>query len=382
MKYIPRDLEKIVSKASKTFKVVFLGGPRQVGKTTLLKKLSENEYRTYVTLDDLNQRELAIKDPKFFIEQLKLPVIIDEVQYAPELFPVIKEIVDRSDKNGQFWITGSQQFNLIKNIQESLAGRVAILDLLGLSQKEKPKLKTVFEEIFEGGFPVFQSKDKPDRNIFFNSYVQTYLDRDLSGIFGVTKLSEFNRFIQVCAARTAQVLNISDMARDSGIPVSTAVEWLSLLEATKQIFLLRPYFPNITKRIIKAPKLYFLDTGLASFLTKWDSLENLKAGAMSGAIFETYLIVEFIKKYINKGKEPPLYYIRDKEGHEVDLLVHDNGIHMYEFKLAAKIDTDFEKNMNYFEQKSKDFKSKTIISLIKKPLKVTSGVEYVPYTQI
>lgn len=382
MKYIPRDLEKIVSKASKTFKVVFLGGPRQVGKTTLLKKLSENEYRTYVTLDDLNQRELAIKDPKFFIEQLKLPVIIDEVQYAPELFPVIKEIVDRSDKNGQFWITGSQQFNLIKNIQESLAGRVAILDLLGLSQKEKPKLKTVFEEIFEGGFPVFQSKDKPDRNIFFNSYVQTYLDRDLSGIFGVTKLSEFNRFIQVCAARTAQVLNISDMARDSGIPVSTAVEWLSLLEATKQIFLLRPYFPNITKRIIKAPKLYFLDTGLASFLTKWDSPENLKAGAMSGAIFETYLIVEFIKKYINKGKEPPLYYIRDKEGHEVDLLVHDNGIHMYEFKLAAKIDTDFEKNMNYFEQKSKDFKSKTIISLIKKPLKVTSGVEYVPYTQI
>lgn len=382
MKYIPRLLEKFVSRTSKSFKVVYLGGPRQVGKTTLLKKLSEKENRTYVTLDDLSQRRLAKSDPHFFIEQLKLPAIIDEVQYAPELFSAIKKIVDESDVNGQFWLTGSQQFNLIKNIQESLAGRVAILDLLGLSQKEKPKLKPIFEDIFEGSFPVFQQKNKPDRNTFFNSYVQTYLDRDLSDVFGITKQSEFNRFIEVCAARTAQVLNISDMARDGGIPVSTAVEWLSILEATKQVYLLRPYYPNITKRIIKAPKLYFLDTGLASFLTKWDSSDNLKAGAMSGAIFETYIISEFIKKYINKGKEPPLYYIRDKEGHEVDLLVHDNGIHMYEIKIAVKTDTDFEKNMNYFEKKSKDFKSKTIISLIKEPIKVTGGIEYIPYNQI
>ncbi|MDP3917949.1 MAG: ATP-binding protein, partial [Candidatus Woesebacteria bacterium] len=337
MKYISRLSEKNIIKASKTFKIVFLGGPRQVGKTTLLKKLSEKENRTYVTLDNLNQRELAKKEPKLFIDQLKLPAIIDEVQYAPELFSVIKEIVDRSDKNGQFWITGSQQFNLIKNIQESLAGRVAILDLLGLSQKEKPKLKSIFEEIFEGGFPIFQSKDKPDRNTFFNSYIQTYLDRDLSGIFGVSKLSEFNRFIQVCAARTAQVLNISDMARDSDIPVSTAVEWLSILEATKQIFLLRPYFPNITKRIIKSPKLYFVDTGLASYLTKWESPDNLKAGAMSGALFETYVVVEVIKKFINKNKEPFIFYLRDKEGHEVDLVVEENGLHLIEIKLSASV---------------------------------------------
>lgn len=382
MRYIPRLQEKVVLQASKTFKVVYLGGPRQVGKTTLLKKLSEKENRTYVTLDDVVQRRNAKNDPKLFIEQLKLPVIIDEVQYAPELFSVIKETVDRSDKNGQFWITGSQQFNLIKNIRESLAGRVAILDLLGLSQKEKPKVKPLFEEIFEGGFPIFQSKNKPSRNTFFNSYVQTYLDRDLSDIFGITKLSEFNRFIEVCAARTAQILNITDMARDAGIPISTASEWLSILEATKQIYLLRPYFPNITKRIIKAPKLYFLDTGLASFLTRWDSPETLRAGAMSGAFYETHLVCEFIKKYINQGKAPYLYYLRDKEGHEVDLLVHDNGLHMYEFKIAAKTDTDFEKNMNYFEQKSKDFKSKTIISLIKEPLKVTGDIQYLPYTHI
>ncbi len=382
MNYIPRLLEEVVLRASRTFKVVYLGGPRQVGKTTLLKKLSENENRTYVTLDDVVQRRSAKDDPKLFIEQLKLPVIIDEVQYAPELFSVIKEIVDRSDKNGQFWITGSQQFNLIKNIQESLAGRVAILDLLGLSQKEKLKIKSLFEEIFEGGFPIFQSKNKPDRNTFFNSYIQTYLDRDLSDIFGITKISEFNRFIEVCAARTAQILNISDMARDAGIPITTASEWLSILEATKQIYLLRPYFANITKRIIKAPKLYFLDTGLASFLTRWNSPDTMRAGAMSGAFYETHLVCEFIKKYINQGKIPYLYYLRDKEGHEVDLLIHDNGLHMYEFKIAAKTDTEFEKNMNYFEKKSKDFKSKTIISLIKEPLKVTGGVQYLPYTQI
>ncbi|EKE06428.1 MAG: hypothetical protein ACD_19C00014G0042 [uncultured bacterium] len=382
MKYISRRLENVVIKTNKTFKIVFLGGPRQVGKTTLLKKLSEKENRTYVTLDNINQRELAIKEPTTFIEQLKPPVIIDEIQYAPELFPIIKEIVDRSDKNGQFWITGSQQFNLIKNIQESLAGRVAILDLLGLSQKEKPKLKPIFEEIFEGGFPVFQSKDKPDRNTFFNSYIQTYLDRDLSGIFGVSKLSEFNRFIQVCAARTAQVLNISDMARDSDIPVSTAVEWLSILEATKQIFLLRPYFPNITKRIIKSPKLYFIDTGLVSYLTKWDSPENLKAGAMSGALFETYVVVEVIKKFINQGKEPSIYYLRDKEGHEVDLVVEENGLHLIEIKLSASVKEEHFKNLNYFVAKSDKFKSKTIISLIKEPLKVTGEIQYLPYTQI
>jgi len=382
MNYISRLQEKLVLQTSKTFKVIYLGGPRQVGKTTLLKKLSEQEKRTYVTLDDINQRRSAKNDPKLFIEQLKLPVIIDEVQYAPELFPVIKEIVDRSDKNGQFWITGSQQFNLIKNIQESLAGRVAILDLLGLSRNEKPKIKPLFEEIFEGGFPIFQSKDKPDRNTFFNSYIQTYLDRDLSDVFGITKLSEFNRFIEVCAARTAQILNITDMARDTGIPISTASEWLSILEATRQIYLLRPYFPNITKRIIKSPKLYFLDTGLASFLTKWDSPDTLRVGAMSGAFYETYIVCEFIKRYINQGKIPPLYYLRDKEGHEVDLLVHDNGLHMYEFKIAAKTDADFEKNMNYFEKKSKEFKSKTVISLIKESLKVTGGIQYLPYTQI
>lgn len=382
MKYIHREIEGVVTKTSKTFKIVFLGGPRQVGKTTLLRKLSEKESRSYVSLDDLNQRQLAKSDPVLFIQQLTPPVIIDEVQYAPELFSVIKKRSDESSKNGMFWITGSQQFNLIKNIQESLAGRVAVLDLLGLSQKEKPKQKPLFEEIFEGGLPIFQAKDKPDRNIFFNSYIQTYLDRDLSGIFGVSKLSEFNRFLQVCAARTGQVLNISDMARDGDVPVSTAVKWLSLLEATKQIFLLRPYFPNITKRIIKSPKLYFLDTGLASYLTKWDNPKNLKAGSMSGAIFETYIIGEFIKKYINEGKQPAFYYLRDKEGHEVDLVIEDNGLHLFEIKLSASVKDEHSRNLNYFVSKSEKFVSKTVISLVERPIIISSDIKYLPYTSI
>lgn len=382
MRYIHREIEHVVLKTSKAFKIVFLGGPRQVGKTTLLKKLSEKNGRSYISLDNLNQRHLAKNDPALFVQQLELPVIIDEIQYAPELFPVIKEKVDQSSKNGLFWITGSQQFNLIKNIQESLAGRVAVLDLLGLSQTEKPTLKSVFEEIFEGGLPIFQSKDKPDRDIFFNSYLQTYLDRDLSGIFGVGKLSEFNRFLQVCAARTAQVLNISDMARDADIPISTAVNWLSILEATKQVFLLRPYYPNITKRIIKSPKLYLLDTGLAAYLTQWDSPKNLRAGSMAGAMYETYVIGEVIKKYIFQGKVPPIHYLRDKEGHEVDLLIEDNGLHLFEIKLSANIKVDNHQGLNYFFQKSHQFVSKNIISLIDKPIVTSGGIRYIPHATI
>jgi len=394
MRYIPRYIERVIKQSNKTFKVVFLGGPRQVGKTTVFKKLSEKMYMGYVTLDDLNQRQLAHTDPKLFLQQLKNPTIIDEVQYAPELFPQIKKIIDESDKNGQFWLTGSQQFGLIKNIQESLAGRVAVLNILGLSRNEKmlkknhdktfdtPNIDTLFREIFEGSYPIFQSKDAPDREIYFNSYIQTYLDRDLSDIFGINKTSEFNRFIQACAARTGQILNISDLARDCGISPVTATEWINILENTMQIYLLRPYYPNITKRIIKAPKLYFLDTGLASYLTKWNSIENLQAGSMAGALYETYIIGEIIKNYIFKGKIPPIYYLRDKEGHEVDLVIENNGLHLFEIKLSANIKIDNHHGLHYYTNKSNKFSSKNIISLIEKPLSTSDRVMYIPYTSI
>lgn len=394
MDYIPRYIEETIEKSGKTFKVIFLGGPRQVGKTTVFKRLADRKGLSYITLDDLNQREIARKDPALFLQQLKLPVVIDEVQYAPQLFSQIKKIVDERDTNGQFWLTGSQQFSLIKNIQESLAGRVAIFNMLGLSRREKmlqkisekvldrPKIDKLFEEIFEGSYPIFQTRKAPNRDVYFNSYIQTYLDRDLSDIFGINKLSEFNRFIQVCAARTGQVLNISDLSRDSGISPTTAVEWLGILESTMQIFLLKPYYPNITKRIIKSPKLYFLDTGLASYLTKWNTGENLQSGSMAGAMYETYIIGEILKKYLNKGKQAPIYYLRDKEGHEVDLVIEENGFNLIEIKLSASIKDEQSKNLDYFVSKLNRFSSKKIISLIEKSVTVKNGVEYVPYTSI
>lgn len=399
MVYIPRYIEKVVLSSSKTFKVVFLGGPRQVGKTTIVKKLAEEKGLDYVTLDDLNSRRLAKDDPALFLQQFKTPLVIDEVQYAPELFPQIKKIVDESVANGQFWLTGSQQFSLIKNIQESLAGRVAVLNILGLSQAEKrwdkisekypfggkwkkPNMRILFKEIFEGSFPVFQSKGVPNREVYFNSYIQTYLDRDLSDIFGISKMTEFNRFLQACAARTGQILNISDLARDSGISPVTATEWVNILENTMQIFLLKPYYPNITKRIIKAPKLYFLDTGLAAYLTKWNTPENLRAGFMAGAFFETFVIGEIIKSYIFRGIMPSIYYLRDKEGHEVDLVIEEGGLNLTEIKLSASYKEEFIKHMDYFANRFDKFVSKTVISLVEKSLVAPSGVNFVPYTVI
>lgn len=394
MNYIPRHIEKVIEQSGKTFKVVFLGGPRQVGKTTVFKKLADKNKLSYVTLDDLNQRELAKTDPALFIQQLRLPTVIDEVQYAPQLFPQIKKIVDESNLYGQFWLTGSQQFNVIEGIQESLAGRVAILNLLGLSRKEKmlknidekvfdkPKINLLFAEIFAGSYPIFQSKKAPDRQIYFNSYIQTYLDRDLSDIFGIHKIPEFNRFIQVCAARTGQVLNISDLARDCGISPTAAIDWLHILENTMQVYLLQPYYPNITKRIIKSPKLYFLDTGLAAYLTKWNTKESLQAGSMAGALYETYIVGELIKNFLHRGKLPPLYYLRDKEGHEVDGVIDDNGLHLLEIKLSATVNSNHSKNLDYFASKSNKFVSKTIISLIDMPVTVGRSVKYIPYTSI
>lgn len=394
MRYIPRHLEKVIKRSSKTFKVVFLGGPRQVGKTTILKRLAKKMKLSYVTLDDLNQRDLANTDPSLFLQQLTLPAIIDEVQYAPGLFPQIKKMVDEQNKMGQFWLTGSQQFGLIKNIQESLAGRVAVLGILGLSRSEKKlrkldsklvdksEIKSVFADIYEGGYPVFRAKPAPDKEIYFNSYIQTYLDRDLADMFGINKTVEFNRFLQVCAARTGQILNIADLAKDSNISPVTAKEWLGILEKTMQVFLLQPYYPNITKRIIKSPKLYFLDTGLAAYLTRWTSPRNLQAGSMSGAIFETYVVSELIKNYLYRGKSAPIYYLRDKEGHEVDIVLDHNGQHLFEVKLSANIKGDNHKHLNYFASKSEKVVSKNVISLIEKPMRATDGVWYYPYTAI
>ncbi len=277
--YIKRYLEDVIVRYSRSFKVVYLGGPRQVGKTTMLLRLAKKYKFGYVSLDDLTERELARNDPELFLSSHPAPLFIDEVQYAPELFSAIKLKVDGSNKRGRYWLTGSQQFALLQNIQESLAGRIGVAHLLGLSMAEANKIRksalpffgnrkidstftdmspaSIFRAIFRGSFPVMHLRNAPPRDAFYNSYIQSYIDRDLREIFGVEKLSEFHTFLRLCAARTGQILNYSDLARDANISIHAAREWISILESTLQIFLLRPYFQNMSKRLIKAPKLYF-----------------------------------------------------------------------------------------------------------------------------
>ncbi|MEK7790827.1 MAG: ATP-binding protein, partial [Deltaproteobacteria bacterium] len=295
--YFHRNLEKTILNLSEQFPVILVTGPRQVGKTTVLQHLAEKG-RRYVTLDTWEHRQLANSDPKLFLEQFPPPVIIDEIQYAPALFTQIKIYVDQKKENSSFWLSGSQQFSLMKNLSESLSGRVAILKLLGFSSGEiakkefkrkkpwsplnhtipkltSPKLEDLSSKIFHGGFPKLYSKGARVReDVYFSSYVQTYLERDVRDLTHVGDLRDFERFVRACAARTAQILNITELARDIGIAPNTAKKWLSILEASFQVYLLEPYYKNITKRMIKSPKLYFLDTGLLAYLTGWKSPET------------------------------------------------------------------------------------------------------------
>lgn len=345
--YIERTLEKIIESISKKYSVLLINGPRQVGKTTILQHLSKKN-RTYVTLDDPILAQLAKDEPKMFIERFPPPVLIDEIQYAPNLFPYIKMHVDDNKKSGAYWLTGSQHFRLMKNVSETLAGRVAILNLLGLSNKElenkgkssKPfipekiknyseksnsrTLKTVYKRIWRGSFPKISADRNMDRDLFYSSYLKTYLERDVRDLTKIGDESSFIRFLKSIAARTANLINLSEIAKDVDVSPNTVKNWLSILQTSGLVYLLNPFFNNITQRLIKAPKLYFLDTGLCSYLAGWTTPEALEAGVMSGAIFETYVISEIIKSYWHNGKEFPGFFYRDKDSKEIDLLIVQN----------------------------------------------------------
>ncbi|MFW5485103.1 MAG: ATP-binding protein [Spirochaetaceae bacterium JB067] len=332
---------------SERFPVVLVTGPRQVGKTTMLRTLAE-EKRNYVSLDNPLARSLAVNEPGLFLEKYEPPVIIDEIQYAPNLMEYIKMYVDEHKKMGDIWMTGSQMFHLMKNVSESLAGRVGILRMQGFSAAEmdsyeeipfstNPKrlldkakirqsksLKEVYERIFKGQMPGVYDRDI-DPELFYSSYVSTYIQRDIKELTQVADEMLFFKFITAVAARTSQMLNLSDISRDIGISIPTAKQWLSILVTSGIVVLLEPLHSNRLNRLIKSPNLYFLDTGLCSYLTRWQSPKSLEAGAMSGAIFETYVISEIIKGYQNQGKTPPLLYYRDKDKREIDLILEQNG---------------------------------------------------------
>ena len=360
MSYIRRSLEKIVLQVTKEYPVVLLSGPRQVGKTTMLKKLMEGTERNYVSLDDLQERELARTDPELFLQLNKPPILIDEVQYAPELFPYIKIIVDKEQKKGDFWLTGSQVFSLMRGVQESLAGRVALLSLSSLSQaeayggeeemftldtesllsrKKGRKLadaEEIFKRIFKGSMPAIVSGDITSTGIFYNSYLSTYIERDVKSLSDAIDSLKFLRFITALAARCSQMLNVSELARDAELNQKQVKDWLGILETLGILFYLYPYSNNLLKRLVKTPKVYFYDTGLVAYLTKWSSPETLASGAMSGAILENYVVSEIRKTYLNQGKEAFMYYYRDKDAKEIDLVLEQDGeLHPIEIKKSA-----------------------------------------------
>jgi predicted AAA+ superfamily ATPase len=358
--YYHRQLEDRLVAASAEFPALLLVGPRQVGKTTLLQHICGKD-RRYVTLDDPASRELANGDPGLFLQRYPPPVLIDEIQYAPGLLPRIKMHVDAARKTGAFWLTGSQQFHMMKGVSESLAGRVAIVNLLGFSARERDRLKLdvspflptperlaqgrrdvplgeteIYERIWSGSLPALIAGPARDRNLFLGSYVQTYLQRDVRDLAQVGNQETFLRFLRACSARTGQLLNLTDLARDVDVSVMTARSWLAILVTSLQVFLLQPYHSNVTKRLIKRPKLYFLDTGVAAYLTEWSSPQTLAAGAMAGPMLETFVFAEILKSWWHRMERPLLYYYRDKDSREIDLLlVHDRVIHPVEIKRSG-----------------------------------------------
>ena len=403
-----RTMAPIIQQVNDSFPVLLVTGPRQVGKTTLLEMCAADD-RNYVTLDDLDARALAQNDPGLFVQTYPAPLFIDEVQYAPALFSYIKIAVDKEKKNGMYWLTGSQKFHLMKGITESLAGRVAVLDLLGLSLAEldqrggvsKPflpdrewlqhanntatksvSLMDIYKQIWTGSFPgVNAYSDTWD--IFYRSYIQTYIQRDVKDVLSITDEISFHKFLGAVAARTGQLLNYTDLGRDVGIDSKTAKAWLSVLEASGLVYLLRPYHNNLTKRVVKTPKLYFLDTGLCCYLTKWTEFKALEAGAMSGAILETFLVSEILKSYWHNGKTANIYYYRDLDQKEVDLII-ESGDTLYpvEFKKTGTPSRTASKHFHVLKKLGKNIGPGIVLSFIEKPVPLSPEVTAVPISYL
>ena len=401
MHYINRDISAKIAALSKEYACILITGPRQVGKTTVLREMMSAD-RQYVTLDDLEERRLAKKDPALFLEMHELPIFIDEVQYAPELFSYIKIAIDKGAAPGSFWLTGSQAFKMMELAQESLAGRVALLHMPSLSQHEVygagentpfhidlPALKArkqtgapaslqeMYERIWKGSMPGYVSGKYTDRDVFYSSYLQTYIERDVGELVtGVDKL-QFQDFIRAAACRAGQMLNVHDIAQDVGVADGTAKRWLQVLEKSDIIFYLRPYSNNLLKRTIKTPKMYFFDTGLVAYLTRYSSPEILQNGAINGAILENYVVSEIRKSYQNAAKECYMWYYRDKDNNEIDVILESDGqLHPLEIKRSVNPGSELIRAFDILEKGSVP-KGKGAVMCMRPELSAINGDNFI-----
>lgn len=407
--YIQRHLEEQIRVASDCYPVVMVCGQRQVGKSTMLYHIKE-ENRHYVTLNDGNARRLAQKDPQLFFETYGSPLLIDEFQRVPSILLEMKRIVDQKalegeNPNGMYWLTGSQKFRMMKDVSESLAGRIAVFDLSSLSAAEldgrqarafhpsldrlreqaenfcKRNVHEIYERIFAGGMPKL-IVEGIDRERFYSDYINTYLERDIKELASVGKLGEFYDFLVFMAARTSMELKYSEAAKSIGVSAPTVKEWVSLLERSGILFILRPYYNNVTNRLVKTPKMYFMDTGLAAYLCRWPNAETLEKGAMDGAFFETYVVSEIVKSYYNAGKRPDLYYYRDIDGKEIDLLlVEGDKVYPMEIK-KAKVPEHADKNFRVLEKLKLDVQPGVILCMADELFPYNRNAWYFPISAI
>ncbi|MCX7726574.1 MAG: ATP-binding protein, partial [Chitinispirillaceae bacterium] len=369
-KYIKREIERVLRKYVKNFPAVSIIGPRQTGKTTLLKKIYGSTYN-FISLDNLSIRNLAISDPKTFIETYKPPLIIDEVQYAPQLFPYMKIKIDENRvKKGQYLLTGSQNFLLMKSVTETLAGRIGILSLLPLSFEEissfvdNHSLPLTFEKFCTiGTYPQLWSENIKEIYGWYESYIQTYIERDIKTLYNIGNILSFATFFRILASRCGQILNMNSLATDVGVTIPTIKNWISILEASGTIYLLYPYYANIRTRLIKSPKVYFLDNGLVCHINNIDTKEKLFKSPMLGYLFENFIISEVVKKLRNKGIRERIFFFRSSKGVEIDLVIEKNinNFILIEIKAgkmiskemaspietARKINKNFEKSEGY-----------------------------------
>ncbi len=377
MAYIKRDIEEKILSLSKEYSCILITGPRQVGKTTVLRQLMDDN-REYVTLDDMDERSLAKRDPAMFLQIHSTPIMIDEVQYAPELFSYIKMEIDKGAAPGTYWLAGSQAFKLMELAQESLAGRVAILHMSSLSQHEvygsgnctpftlelgalKEHEKTnapaditeIYDRIWKGSMPGLASGKFSDRDVFYSSYLQTYIDRDVKEQVQLADPLLFRDFVRAAACRAGQMLNLHDIAQDIGVSDDTAKRWLQILEKSDVIFFLRPYSNNLLKRTVKTPKMYFFDTGLVANLTRYSSPEILANGAINGAILENFVVAELLKSYHNNAKECLLWYYRDSNSNEIDMVIESDGmLHPLEIKRSVNPGSELISAFNLLDKAS------------------------------